>query len=75
MNIKSKKNTQNNYKDSNSCLENKYEDHPMIINQVQDPKALSRVETAHCEDILTPKSRIKPLKTTKSYNSNTCKKK
>lgn len=33
-------------KESNSCLERKYDDHPMIINQMQDPKVQSQIDTS-----------------------------
>jgi len=61
-------------KDSNSWAGKKLQDHPMIINQMHDPKTFSRLGESYWADILTPKSairEIKPLKTTKSYNSNT----
>lgn len=61
-------------KEVNSVLGDRFQEHPMIINQMNNPKTASRLSENPGIQVLTPRSTIrdqKSLKTTKSYNSNT----
>jgi hypothetical protein len=61
-------------KEVTPVLGDRFQEHPMIINQMNNPKTFSRLSEDPSIQVLTPKSTIreqKALKTTKSYNSNT----
>lgn len=61
--------SQTKYKESNSFID-KYQNHPMIINQMNDHQEAHKLTDSYCTDVLTPKSvirDIKPLRTATSY--------
>ena len=65
-------NRKKNGKIANHSLGEHLQNHPMIINQIQDSVNHSRLSESKCVDILTPKSGLregKALKTAKSHHS------
>lgn len=58
-----------NAKDTNYSMINNTHDHPMIINQMQDPSSVSKIGESKLMDVLTPKSGVREFRGLKTDQS------